>query len=196
MHVLHGMIARSPCPRMASAPRELPDDRHPPDRGELQLTTGAEAPWRYRQPALCVAEQLPRASADPHPPVPGACRLEARWMMPTGAPELPEVWEEVIEPEVELLREDADRAASATGAVVAVDAKQGSPPESLIALSGDGRSRRDRVTPVWSRSASAARAYGRGTDAQRVLLLDGCPPRTLHQPAALQCSTREEPDDL
>ena len=115
-------------------------------------------------------------------------------MMPTGAPELPEVWgEEVIEPEVELLREDADRAASATGAVVAVDAKQGSPPESLIALSGDGRSRRDRVTPVWSRSASAARAYGRGTDAQRVLLRDGCPraPSTSRAPMLNQ----EEPQN-
>jgi hypothetical protein len=52
-------------------------------------------------------------------------------MMPTGAPELQEVWEEVIEPGVESLREDAERAASATGAVVAAEAKQGSPPAEL-----------------------------------------------------------------
>jgi len=52
-------------------------------------------------------------------------------MKSAGAPELPEVWDEVIEPEVESLREDADHAASATGAVIAVDAKQGPPPEEL-----------------------------------------------------------------
>ena len=34
----------------------------------------------------------------------------------------------------ESLHEDADRATSATGATVAVDAKQGSPPEELLRL--------------------------------------------------------------
>jgi nucleotide-binding universal stress UspA family protein len=46
-----------------------------------------------------------------------------------------QMWDEVIEPDVELLRADAEGAASATGAEVVVDVRAGSPPEKLIALS-------------------------------------------------------------
>jgi nucleotide-binding universal stress UspA family protein len=45
------------------------------------------------------------------------------------------MWDEVIEPDVESLREDAKRAASATGTEVALQVKPGSPPHELIALS-------------------------------------------------------------
>lgn len=58
-----------------------------------------------------------------------------RWLMPVGRPELQGIWDQTLAPDVEALRVDAERAASATGADVRVDAKPGSPPEELIALS-------------------------------------------------------------
>lgn len=53
---------------------------------------------------------------------------------PAG-PEIQGMWDAVIEPDVESLRVDAERAASATGAEVALEVKSGSPPDELIALS-------------------------------------------------------------
>jgi nucleotide-binding universal stress UspA family protein len=50
-------------------------------------------------------------------------------------PEIQGMWDELIEPDVESLREDTKRAASATGAEVAVEVKPGSPPDELVALS-------------------------------------------------------------
>jgi nucleotide-binding universal stress UspA family protein len=47
-----------------------------------------------------------------------------------------QMWDEVLEPDVQSLREDAERAAADTRAVATVEAKPGSPPEELIALSG------------------------------------------------------------
>jgi nucleotide-binding universal stress UspA family protein len=47
------------------------------------------------------------------------------------------MWDEVLEPDVESLRKDAEGAAAATRAEVTIEAKAGSPPEELIALSGE-----------------------------------------------------------
>lgn len=54
---------------------------------------------------------------------------------PTGGPDVYEIWDTVIEPGVDSLRENAERAVSAAGADGVVEATPGSPPVELIALS-------------------------------------------------------------
>lgn len=53
----------------------------------------------------------------------------------TFAGEVQWMWDEVIKPEVESLRKEAEGASSATGAESVVEAKSGCPPDELIALS-------------------------------------------------------------
>ena len=54
---------------------------------------------------------------------------------PRSGPDVQEIWDALIEPNVESLREDAERAVRATGADTSVDVRLGSPPAELIALS-------------------------------------------------------------
>ena len=56
---------------------------------------------------------------------------------PTSGPDLQEIYDGVLEPRLESLSGDAQQAASATGADVAVEVKPGVPPEELIALSAE-----------------------------------------------------------
>ena len=56
---------------------------------------------------------------------------------PTSGPELQEIYDEVLEPGLESLRKDADRAASSTGADVALQVEPGVPSVELIALSAE-----------------------------------------------------------
>jgi nucleotide-binding universal stress UspA family protein len=76
------------------------------------------------------ARLIVRAIVDDRLPYPGP-----RLVMPVGRAELQGVWDEAIKPEVESLRKDAERAASATGADFSVEACSGSPIDELIALS-------------------------------------------------------------
>ena len=113
-------------------------------RGDQQLTTigvGYDGEPEARE-ALRVGGALARAAG---------ARLRIRAVLddrlpyawPPVAPsalydergEVQRMWDEFIAPQVESLREDAELAASATGAEVAVEVKPGSPPEELIALS-------------------------------------------------------------
>jgi nucleotide-binding universal stress UspA family protein len=82
-------------------------------------------------------------------------------------------WDEVLAPKVDSLREDARRAASATGADVEVEAMAGSPPEALMEVS-----RQVDLLVIGSRRGGrgrspAARQHRRGADAQRALPGDG-----------------------
>ena len=96
----------------------------------------------------------------------------------------------------ESLHEDADRAASATGATVAVDAKQGSPPEELFAPSGDG----DLVVIGSRRRGAGARVLLGRTGEKPThnaccsLMVVPRPPST--SPPRFTAQPGEEPDDL
>ena len=92
-------------------------------RGAGALARAAGAPLRVR---AVLDDRLPYTWA----PVAPRLLYEERG-------EVEAIWDELIAPEVESLREDAERAASATGADVEVETKPGSPPEELIALSED-----------------------------------------------------------
>ena len=77
---------------------------------------------------------------------------------PTSGPHVKGIWDELIEPDVESLREDAERAVRATGADASVDVRPGSPPDELIALS-----RQVDLLVIGSRGWGAARLLLGGT---------------------------------
>lgn len=62
-------------------------------------------------------------------------RLPSSGTPRVGGSELQEVWDTVIAPDAQSLRERAEHSAAATGIEAAVEAAPGSPPEDLIALS-------------------------------------------------------------
>ncbi len=125
------LLADADC-LLAVAPRGLCS------RGRLRLTVigvGYEGTAESRE-ALSKAGSLARTTG---------ARLRVRAVVddrlpyvgwtPTSGRDLYEIWDAVVEPDVESLREDAERAASATGADVVVEAGPGSPPDELIELS-------------------------------------------------------------
>jgi hypothetical protein len=81
-------------------------------------------------------------------------------------------WDDVIAPEIESLRQAAQRQASATGAEFTVEVGCGAPVDELIALSGEVDLFGYRIAPLGARGAGAAREHRRGADAQGTLLDD------------------------
>ncbi|HEY2161565.1 MAG TPA: universal stress protein [Solirubrobacteraceae bacterium] len=62
-------------------------------------------------------------------------RLPYMGVMPGYGPELQEIWGDVVQPDVESLRADAERASLATGAEAVVEVGPGSPIRELVTLS-------------------------------------------------------------
>jgi nucleotide-binding universal stress UspA family protein len=64
-------------------------------------------------------------------------RLPYTGVMPADGPELQSIWDDVVGPDVQSLRADAERAALASGAEAVVEAEAASPIDELCALSRD-----------------------------------------------------------
>jgi nucleotide-binding universal stress UspA family protein len=98
---------------------------------------------------------------------------------PTAGPDPQEIWDEVIEPKVESLREDAQREASATGAEVAVEVIPGSPPEQLIALS-----REVDLMVIGSRRWGSASPVPLGSTGEELMHDAGCSVTVVPRPSS------------
>jgi nucleotide-binding universal stress UspA family protein len=79
-------------------------------------------------------------------------------------------WDEVLAPKVDSLREDARRAASATGADVEVEAMAGSPPEALMEVS-----RQVDLLVIGSRRGGAAARRLLGSTGEALMHSARCP---------------------
>jgi nucleotide-binding universal stress UspA family protein len=125
------LLGAVPC-SLAVAPRGLCS------RGKLELRAigvgydgtpeAAEALWQAGALARAAGARLRvRAVVDD--------RLPYMGVMPADGPELQAIWDDVVQPDVESLRADAERASLATGAEVTVEAGAASPIGELLALS-------------------------------------------------------------
>ena len=120
-------------------------------------------------------------------------RLLSTGWTPLAGPDPAEIRAEVIEPRLESLREDVERAASTINAEVAVDVRRGSPPVELIALSTDV----DLLVIGSGRWGTAARVLLGGTGED--LMHDACcsvmvVPRPPSSSAALRSDAEAAPD--
>jgi nucleotide-binding universal stress UspA family protein len=125
------LLGTAPC-TLAIVPRGLSS------RGKLELRVigvgydctpeAADALWQAGSLARAAGARLRvRAVVDD--------RLPYMGVMPGHGPELQAIWDEVVHPDVESLRADAERAALATGADATVEVGPGSPIRELVALS-------------------------------------------------------------
>ncbi len=124
------LLGAAPC-TLAVAPRGL-------SQSKLELSVigvgydgkpeAAEALWQAGSLARAAEARLRvRAVVDD--------RLPYMGVAPADGAELQEIWDDVVQPDVESLRADAERASLATGADVGVEAGPGSPIRELLALS-------------------------------------------------------------
>ena len=124
------LLGAAPC-TLAVAPRGL-------SQSKLELSVigvgydgkpeAAEALWQAGSLARAADARLRvRAVVDD--------RLPYMGVAPADGAELQEIWDDVVQPDVEPLRADAERASLATGADVGVEAGPGSPIRELLALS-------------------------------------------------------------
>jgi nucleotide-binding universal stress UspA family protein len=125
------LLGTVPC-ALAVAPRGLCS------RGKLELRAigvgydgtpeAAEALWQAGALARAAGARLRvRAVVDD--------RLPCMGVMAADGPELQAIWDDVVRPDLESLRADAERASLATGAEFAVEARAASPIGELLALS-------------------------------------------------------------
>lgn len=97
-------------------------------------------------------------------------RLPYAGWTPTGGPDPQEIWDQVIEPEIESLREGAERAVSGAQAQAVVEIKPGSPREELIALS-----REVDLLVIGSRRWGASARVLLGTTGEELMHQACCP---------------------
>ena len=125
------LLGTAPC-ALAVAPRGLCS------RSKLELRVigvgydgtpeAADALWQAGSLARAAGARLQvRAVVDD--------RLPYMGVMPADGADLQAIWDDVVQPDVESLRADAERASLATGADAAVEVGPGSPIRELVALS-------------------------------------------------------------
>ena len=161
------LLGAAPC-TLAVAPRGL-------SQSKLELSVigvgydgkpeAAEALWQAGSLARAADARLRvRAVVDD--------RLPYMGVAPADGAELQEIWDDVVQPDVEPLRADAERASLATGADVGVEAGRLSDQGAAGPLAR-GRPVGDRVPALGVAGERAAGRHRRGVDALGVVLGDG-----------------------